>query len=193
MTVSLVLACAMLMPSFAVPAHATLEAGFSLAGPLLTGDADDNDDRGLLLSRSGSRRAGRHTKAAKEKSPWVAGALGGILGLGTGQYYAKSRISGTVFLAVDALSIFLLASGISAMEHADEEDSLGGGFADTIGGSSLAALGSLGIVASHVVQAITGPVTVHLYNKRVVAGRASLEPFILPTRDDLRVGLCLHY
>jgi len=129
----------------------------------------------------------------KIKSPAVAGLLGGLVGFGAGQYYCKRWITGTLFLVVDGLATFMVVGGISAVHTGEDADSVGGVFAGAVGGAYLLGIGAVALAGSHVVQAITGPVSAHSYNKKIKRTQGKWSPFFAQDRDSWRAGIWVRF
>ncbi len=131
---------------------------------------------------------------AELKSPTKAGLLGGFLGFGSGQYYTKGYYSGTFFLIVDAASLLYMASGIAvAADIWDEDDLFPGKAMGTTMFAVMASLGGVVLIASHVAQAIWGPIKARSYNEKLSNPQVKLEPLIIPVKDGLVAGVAWRF
>ena len=129
------------------------------------------------------------SSGAKRKSPRTAGLLGGLLGYGSGQYYCRKPISGTAFLVLDALSTFLLAAGIAVVTSDSGSTSVAGISESTLTGTLCVSFGAVGLLGSHVAQAILGPRCARKHNQQLSGAKAgNRAPLVFPGVDSVAIG-----
>lgn len=128
------------------------------------------------------------------KSPLAAGLLGGLVGYGSGQFYTKRRLSGFAFLATDGLCTLLLIGGFtlpfSSTKESEGWETVGAVGANAFGAAVLISAGGLGLIVSHVAQAIWGPIAANRYNRDLSQKKGNMRPLLIPGEDSLRVGFC---
>lgn len=131
---------------------------------------------------------------AELKSPTKAGLLGGLLGFGSGQYYTRGYYSGTFFLILDAASLLYMASGFAvAADIWDEDDLFPGKAMGTTMFAVMASIGGVVFIASHVAQAIWGPIKARSYNKKLSSQQVRLEPLLIPAKDGIVAGVAWRF
>ncbi len=129
----------------------------------------------------------------KRKSPLVAGLLGGVVGFGSGQFYAKRTGSGVAFLILDGIFGAILIGGFAILDEADEVDHPFG-VLGVAGASSLyIGAGSIGLITTHVIQAIWGPLAANRYNEELAQTKVTVAPFLSPTGNTVVSGLTLRF
>lgn len=96
----------------------------------------------------------------KTKSPLAAFLLGGIVGFGSGQFYAKKKGAGYFFLGADLVFTGVVIGGIAAYDEQKDEGFLAG-FEEI----HAAAIALIGLGVSHTIQAVWGAYSAAEYNK----------------------------
>ena len=125
-----------------------------------------------------------------KKDPKKAGLMGGLVGFGSGQYYSKRWISGTVFLATDSFLTFFLIPGIMASLESPDD------FAEAMGkaaGLALVVTCGIGLAVTHTIQAIWGPLAAKKYNKKLEQTTRTWQPFLVPGERSVRFGVAYRY
>ena len=129
----------------------------------------------------------------KRKSPLAAGLLGGLLGYGSGQFYAKRKLSGVLFLATDGLCTLLLIGGFtlpfSSTTESEGWRAFGAAGGQAFGAVVLTSVGGLGLIVSHVAQAICGPMAANRYNRELSKTHGNVTPFLIPGENSMRAGI----
>lgn len=148
----------------------------------------------LVLASGGSEETIPAVPTGIEmKSPTKAGLLGGLLGFGSGQYYAKAYYSGTFFLLLDGASLLFLGAGFGLANEFWDEGPAGKVSSFMLPGAMIATSGTI-LIVSHIVQAIWGPSKVRNYNeKQKSQQQVRWQPLLLPAKDGLAVGLTWHF
>lgn len=138
----------------------------------------------------------------KTKSPLVAGLLGGVLGYGSGQYYSKKWISGTAFLILDGLLTAVLVDALASdLEYEPQSENLLEAVGETfvvstfLGYAKASAVGLAvgGLVATHVAQAIWGPLAADRYNEKMRLLGGGTGPYVAGSGRGIQVGFAYRF
>ncbi len=158
----------------AAPARGLAAAGESYPTWSSGGDIGADHEAGAALAQVGDHESEGAAPAAGQeaakKSLLTAGLLGGVVGLGTGQFYSRRWISGAAFLIVDSvLAAYLAKAAIGDEERVRRSGSV----SEAIGSAAVedavdalaVALLATALTTSHLVQAVWGPLAARQHNR----------------------------
>jgi hypothetical protein len=103
-------------------------------------------------------------------------------------FYTKKTSAGVGFLIADGIFTGVLVGGAVLWAQAEEEEGLGVVGA-TVGGGIYVSIGAIGLITTHVVQGIWGPIAATRYNKEVLKTRSKVDPFLASTANSVTSGL----
>ena len=139
-------------------------------------DLGADHEAGAALAQVGDHESQGAAPAAGQeaakKSLLTAGLLGGVVGLGTGQFYSRRWISGAAFFVVDSvLAAYLAKAAIGDEEPVRRSGSVTGAIAsaaveETVDTLAVALLATT-LTISHLAQAVWGPLAARQYNKEL--------------------------